>query len=161
MSELAGRMCRCQGNRTTAYRKTAPKRGQRIARGGAGMRSVVGGGPVVDAEELARVQTQIEENARSLADLRAPAKVVDFELKETCDVLLYPSAHLYVESRCIRIDLLNVVQGKGQQSGREIEFHSARIPGNQPEIVRSRWCACPRVDLQPGGLRIDAAMRGL
>jgi hypothetical protein len=154
----------------------AASRAQRLARGrelmqervalmqrrGTGISSVVGGGDAaVDAEELARVQTQIAQNAESLAALRVPTDVIELELKNICGVLNRPSEHVYIKSRKIRIDMMNVVQQDNAKGGNEIEFHFARVPGVTPQMRAFALVRFPRSDLPPGGLRIDAAMRAL
>ena len=132
-----------------------------LERQGVGMRSVVGGESVAEAEELEGLQTQMEENARNLRDLREPTKTFDLELAGICDVMSTPAAHLYVSSKRIRIDLMNVVRDKDGPGCHEIEFHFARIPGDPPRIRAFVLVCFPRVELPPGGLQIDAVMRGL
>lgn len=130
-----------------------------LHRQGTGIRSVVGGGAT--SEELAHVQTQIAENAESLAALRVPTDTIELDLKGICEVLIKPSEHVYIKSRHIRIDLMNVIQKPEVQGAREIEFHFARIPGPKPETRAFALVRFSRSDLPPGGLNIDAAMRAL
>ncbi|MFP3570046.1 hypothetical protein SB772_39020, partial [Paraburkholderia sp. SIMBA_030] len=132
-----------------------------LQRQGTGIRSVVGGGAAVESKELARVQAQIAENADSLAALRVPTEVVELDFKGICDVLNKPSEHVYIKSRHIRIDMMNVIQEGNAQRGSEIEFHFARIPGPRPETRAFALVRFSRSDLPPGGLNIDAAMRAL
>jgi hypothetical protein len=114
---------------------------------------VVGGGSVVEAEELSRGQAEIEENPRNLDALNSPTETIALELKGICDVLSAPASHLFVKNRRIRIDQMNVIQDAGGQFSNEIELHFAHIPGDPPRFSRT--------ELPPGGLRLDAARRGL
>jgi hypothetical protein len=128
---------------------------------GTGMRSVVGGESADEAGQLEHVQKQLEENARNLGEIRMPGKTYDLQLKGICDVLANPAVHLYVGSKRVRIDLMNVVRDKEGSGCHEIEFHFARIPGDPPRTRAFALVCFPRTELMPGGLRIDAAMRGL
>ncbi|SOE86950.1 hypothetical protein SAMN05446935_7482 [Burkholderia sp. YR290] len=132
-----------------------------LQRQGTGVRSVVGGGPVVESEELARVHAQMQENARKLADLRVPTEAIELELERVCEVLSDPSAHIYLRKKRLRIDLMNVVQDHGSQAAHEIEFNLARIPLNPPQMRAFALVRFPRAELLPAGLNIDAAMRAL
>jgi hypothetical protein len=135
---------------------------QRVAlleRQGTGMRGVVAA--PVEADDLARLEAQMEQNAQELARLRMPGKLGELELACLCKVLSKPSEHIYVQSRRMRIDMMNVVQPDRTTAAREIEFQLARIPGN-PAVVRAfTLVTFPRRELLPGGLRIDAAMRAI
>ncbi|WP_321788361.1 hypothetical protein [Paraburkholderia sp. J94] len=132
-----------------------------LERQGTGVRSVLGERPDDDADELARLQIQIDENARSLASLRVPTEAIEFELDRVCHVCAHPADALYIEARRIRLDLLNVVREDETQASREIEFRVARIPGDPPRTRAFTLVRYPRSELLPGGLHIDAAMRAL
>jgi hypothetical protein len=132
-----------------------------LQRRGTGIRSVVGGGAAVEPEELARVRAQIAENADSLAALRVPTDIVELEFERICDVLNKPSEYIYIKSRHIRIDMMNVIQEGNAQRGNEVEFHIARIPGPTPEMRAFALIRFRRSDLPPRGLNIDAVMRAL
>jgi hypothetical protein len=128
---------------------------------GVGLRAVVGAPSATDAEELARIQAEIETNSRALASLRVPGQSAELELEYVCSVLSKPSDHLYVHSRQVILDSMNVVQPEGSQAGKEIEFHYARIPGN-PAVVRTFILVrFSRRELLAGGLHIDAATRAI
>ncbi len=132
-----------------------------LEREGAGVRSMVGGGSIVGSEELNRVRAQIEENNNNLAALRAPDKVIDFELERVCEVLSEPGKHLYLAKKRLYIDLMNVVRDDSAQGGHEIEFHLVRIPGDPPEVRAFALVRFSRLELLPGGLNVDEAMRYL
>jgi hypothetical protein len=128
---------------------------------GAGVSSMVGHEPQDNAEELARVQARIEENANDLAALRVPTNLIELEFERVCEVLSEPSTHLYVTKKRVRIDLMNVVQETVTQAGHEIEFDIARLPGNPPQMRAFALVRYRRDGLLPDGLHIDAAMRAL
>jgi hypothetical protein len=128
---------------------------------GAGVSSMLEDAPESNADELARVQARIEANARDLAALRVPTELIELEFERVCEVLSHPSVHLYVTTRRVRIDLMNVVQEKAAQGGHEIEFDLARVPGKPPRMRAFALVRCRREELLPPGLHIDAAMRAL
>ena len=132
-----------------------------LEREGVGMRAVVGGSPDVDPEELGALQVQIEENARNLAALSVPTEVLELELERVCDVFSNPADHIYIERRCLRLDLMNVLTKEDTQASREIEFPLARIPGDPPRMRTFALVRFPRAELLPAGLNIDAAMRAI
>jgi len=145
---------------------------QRVAlleRQGTGLRAVVGApfstdsgtDSGTDLAELDRLQEQIDEHTKTLATLRVPGTQAELELECVCNVLSKPSDHLYVQSKRVRLDMMNVIQPGGGETDREIEFHFARIPGN-PAIVRAFVLVrFPRRELLPRGLHIDAATRAI
>ncbi|CAB3808757.1 hypothetical protein LMG28614_06874 [Paraburkholderia ultramafica] len=132
-----------------------------LQRKGAGVRSMVGGGAVVESEELNRVHAQIEENNRNLAALRAPTKAIDLELERVCEVLSEPAMHLYLTKKRLCIDLMNVVHEDSAQAGHEIEFHLVRIPADPPQVRAFALVRFSRLELLPGGLDVDEAIRYL
>jgi hypothetical protein len=132
-----------------------------LERRGVGMRSVVGESPGSDPDELVQLDNQIEENARSLAALRVPTEMIELELNRVCDVFSSPADHISVETRCLRLDLMNVVRNDETQASREIEFRLARIPGDPPRMRAFALVRIPRAELLPAGLHIDAATRAI
>ncbi|WP_368701317.1 hypothetical protein [Paraburkholderia sp. BR10937] len=54
--------------------------------------------------------------------LRVPTEVIELRLDRVCDVFSNPADHIYVEQRCLRLDLLNVVRNDDTEASREIEF---------------------------------------
>lgn len=132
-----------------------------LERKGTGVRSMVGGAPLVGSEELNRVCAQIEENNSNLAALRAPDKVIDFEFERVCEVLFEPGKYLYLAKKRLCLDLMNVVREDSAQAGHEIEFHLVRIPGDPPEVRSFALVRFGRLELLPGGLNVDEAMRHL
>jgi hypothetical protein len=114
---------------------------------GAGVRSMVGAGALAGAEELSRIQVAIDENARTLAALRAPTEVIELDV--------------YLTKKRLRIDLMNVVQPGSAESGHEIEFSLARIPGHPPQTRAFTLVRIARTELLPPELHIDAVMLAL
>jgi hypothetical protein len=131
-----------------------------LHRGGTGLASVAGG-VTVEASELAHVQTQIAQNAESLAALRVPTDIIEHELEGVCEVFRKPADYVYIKNRHIRIDMMNVVQEGETKGGSDIEFHFVRVPGVTPQMRAFALVRFRRSDLPPGGLQIDAAMRAL
>ena len=132
-----------------------------LERQGGGMRAVVGAPLITESAELARLGMQMEENSHALAKLRVPGQLGELELECVCNVFSTPSDHLYVQSRRVRLDMMNIMRPDGGDAGHEIEFHVARIPGN-PAVVRAFVLVrFPRGQLLPAGLNIDAALRAI
>ena len=125
---------------------------------GAGMRAVLGGGQV-EAGELARLQSQIEENAHTLTGLGSSTQALARDLELICDVLAKPQAHFNVSTRRLRLDRMNVVLEEGGTSGAtEFEFQVARVPGITPPEMRAfAIVRFARSDLPAAGLRFDEA----
>ncbi|MFC4704938.1 MULTISPECIES: hypothetical protein [Paraburkholderia] len=126
---------------------------------GTGIRSLVGDAPDTTADELKRLQAQIEENSRELAALRVPTGAIELELERVCEVFSTPAEHIYVENRSVRLDLMNVVRNDETQASRLMEFRLARIPGDPPRMRAFALVRFPRAELLPAGLHIDAATR--
>ncbi|MEX3980511.1 hypothetical protein AB4Y45_16210 [Paraburkholderia sp. EG287A] len=155
--------------RMAADRRALVKKGRELLearvtlleRGGVGMRSVVGDNHDAGSGELAQLENEIEENARNLAALRVPTEVIELQLDRVCDVFSNPADHIYVEERCLRLDLLNVVRNDDTEASREIEFGVARIPGDPPRMRAFTLVHYPRAELLPAGLHIDAATRAI
>ncbi|NLP63765.1 hypothetical protein [Paraburkholderia sacchari] len=124
---------------------------------GTGIRFLVGDAPDTAADELKRLQAQIEENACDLAALRVPTEAIELELERVCEVFSKPAEHIYVENRSVRLDLMNVVRNDETQASRVMEFRLARIPGDPPRMRAFALVRFPRAELLPAGLHIDAA----
>ena len=132
---------------------------QMLERRGAGMRGALGG-ETAGKDELARLQSQIEENTRNLGDLGGGAQMFDFELEHISKVLAEPAQHFYVSKRKLRIDRMNVVvEDGGAQPSTELEFPVARVPGTVPAEMRAfALMRFPRTELLPAArLFADAA----
>ncbi|HXZ97622.1 MAG TPA: hypothetical protein VEG37_11340 [Burkholderiales bacterium] len=124
---------------------------------GVGMRAVLGA-EVAGATELARLQSQIDENGRNLTSLGSATESLDRELELICEVLAQPREHFKVSSRWLRLDRMNVVLEEGAPGGTDLEFPIAHIPATSPPEVRTFMLTrFARVDLPAAGLRFDEA----
>ena len=135
---------------------------QLLERQGTGMRGAVGG-EAVEQGELARLQSQIEENTRNLGDLGNPAELLDRQLEHICTVLGEPASHLVVSSKRLRLDSMNVVIENGSsQAGTEYEFLQLRVPGTTPPQLRAfAFVRIARADLLSAGRLVDDAQKKL
>jgi len=133
---------------------------QMLERKGAGMGGALGGA-AMGAADLARLQSQLEENTGKLASSGGGAKMLDHELDHIRSVLAEPAQHLYISSRRLRIDRMNVVIEAGSaQAGTELEFLVARIPGTTPPKMRAfTLVRFPRAELLPRERLLDDAAR--
>jgi len=135
---------------------------QMLERKGAGMRGALGG-ESVGQEESARLQSQIEANARQLDELGGGTQVLDHELENIRAVLAEPAQHLYVSGKRLRIDSMNVViEDDRAQAGTELKFLVARVPGTVPALMRAfSLVHFPRAELLSTKHRFDDAARQL
>lgn len=133
---------------------------QMLGRKGAGMRGAMGG-EAVGQEESSRLQSQIEENSRQLGDMGGGAQALDHELENIRAVLADPAQHLFVSSKRLRIDRMNVViEDDKARAGTELEFLVARIPGTVPALMRAfTLVRFPRAELLSAKHRFDDAAR--
>jgi len=123
---------------------------QMLERKGTGMRGALGG-EAVGQDELARLQSQLEENTVKLGAGGGGARVLERELDLIAGVLAEPAPQLFVSRRRLRMDKLNVVwEGDGPSAGAEFEFVVGRIPAITPPEIRSfALVRFPRAELLP------------
>ena len=146
-----------QSNRTELEQERAvlKARLQMLERKGTGMRGL--GGEAVAQADLARLQSQLEENTAKLGGIGGSAQALDRELEQICAVLRAPAEHLFVTSKRLRIDKLNVVV---EQGGTEFEFLLGQVPGNVPPELRAFTLArFPRAELLPQDRLMQDAAR--
>ena len=104
---------------------------------GAGIRGALGG-EAAGAAKLAELRSQMMENSRELASLGVGAELLDRQLEHIRSVLAEPARHLYVSSRRLRLDGMNVlIEDPAAQAGVELEFLVARLPGTVPALERA------------------------
>jgi hypothetical protein len=133
---------------------------QLLERQGVGMRAMLGGDAEEDSGQLARLQEQIGENERNLEALGIVTEALDRDLDSLCAVLANPSPHLYVESKCMRLDRMNVVLEEGStQTGEDVTFQIARLPMTPPQRRAFALIRFARGDLQPAVNMLDEAAR--
>lgn len=127
---------------------------------GTGMRSVLGSDVMIESEEFARLQVQIEENERNLNGLGIRSEALERELDRLCEVLADPRPHIYVENKQFRLDKMNVVLPEnGTPTGEEFTFQLARIPTMPPQMRAFALVRFARSQLLPAINPIDEAMR--
>ncbi|MBC8746275.1 MULTISPECIES: hypothetical protein [Paraburkholderia] len=106
-----------------------------LERQGAGVRSLLGSDAPSNFAEVARLQVQIEENDRALAQLGLKTEALERHLDLVCGVLAAPDAHFYVLKSTFRLDRMNVVVAEGDtRPAHEIEFRLARLPASANAI---------------------------
>jgi hypothetical protein len=143
--EGLGRVVADQSNRTELEQERAflKARLQMLERKGTGVRGL--GSEAVGQADLARLQSQLEENSAKLGGAGGSAQALNRELEQICAVLAAPAEHLYVSSKRLRIDKLNVVV---EQGATEFEFLLGKVPGITPPEMRAFTLArFPRAEL--------------
>lgn len=129
-----------------------------LERQGAGMRAALGG-EAVGQSELARLQSQLEENSQGLRSLGEGSQLLESELERLREVLADPGQYFYVTSKRLRLDGMNVVLEDNAQGGTEFEFLVARVPGDTPQMRAFALVRFPRAGLLPAGRLGDEAAR--
>ncbi|GAB6851857.1 hypothetical protein [Paraburkholderia kururiensis] len=123
---------------------------QLLERGGVGMRQVMGSGTAPDLAERAKIQSLMDENERSLADLGLQTDALQRELQLICDVLADPASHLDVTRKRLRLNAMNVVlEDNDPAKGEEIEFRLARLPADPGTWRAFALVRFSRADLLP------------
>jgi hypothetical protein len=128
-----------QSNRTELEQQRAVLRSRlrMLERKGTGMRGALGY-ESLGQDELARLQSQLDENAAKLGGAGGGVQALDHELEQIRSVLAESAQHLYLTSRRLRIDKMNVVIEDGSsQAGAEYEFQVAKVPGTNPPLTRA------------------------
>jgi hypothetical protein len=133
---------------------------QLLGRQGAGMSGMLGSdGPEQD-DDLARLQTEVEDNERNLQDLGLKSDALERALECVREVFAEPERHIFVSSKRVRLDRMNVVlEQSGAQAGDDIEFHFARIPTAPPRTRAFALVRFARADLLPAKSMLDEAQR--
>ena len=133
---------------------------QLLERQGRGIRGLIGGDVAAGLAELARLETQVEENGRNLAALGLREDALDRALEHVRAVFAQPARHLTVATRRLRLDRMNVVQepdGSGTQAGEELEFRIARLPTVPPRVRAFSLVRFARASLLPEKSVFDEA----
>jgi hypothetical protein len=133
---------------------------QLLERQGAGIRAVLGSDATAESGELARLETLIEENERNLESLGLQEDALDRALDRVREMFAEPGQHIYVSTKRLRLDRMNVVQEKNStQAGEEFEFHIARIPATPPRMRAFSLVRFARADMLPAKSMLDEAAR--
>jgi hypothetical protein len=131
---------------------------QLLERQGTGIRAVLGSEATADSGELARLETQVEENERNLADLGLREDALDRELDHLRAVFAQPGRHLYLSTRRLRLDRMNVVLDQNStQVGDDFEFQVARLPTTPPRVRAFSLVRFARADLLPEKSKFEEA----
>ena len=130
-----------------------------LERQGAGLHAMLGSEAAPGSAELARLQEQIDENARNLAGLGLREHALDRELEHVRAMFAEPARHLFVTTKRLRLDRMNVVIEGAAQEGEQFEFHVARVPGTPPRSRAFAPIRFARADLLPATSMLDEAGR--
>jgi hypothetical protein len=123
---------------------------QLLQRQGAGMHAVVSGTAPVELADLARLQRQIEENGRHLAELGFKTEAIERQFDTVLRIYADPAAQTYVTLRQLRLDKMNVVvDAAATQPAADIELRIARIPASPSEMRAFAIVRFRRADLPP------------
>lgn len=130
---------------------------------GTGVRGMLGDGDAAKSEkteEKARLEAEIEENARDIEGLGLPSDAFDRELELMCDMFSHPDQHVYLWKKNVKLDSNNVViEGSGTQVGTEVEFNFAHVPYVPPRTRAFALIRFSRRDLLPAKSMLDEASR--
>jgi hypothetical protein len=133
---------------------------QLLERQGTGIRAVLGSDATAESGELARLQAQIEENERNLASLGLRDAALERALERVREVFAEPAKHIYLSTRRLRLDRMNVVlDDHSTQDGEQFEFDIARIPSTPPRTRAFALVRFARADLLPAKSMLDEAAR--
>jgi hypothetical protein len=133
---------------------------QLLERQGVGVRGVLGDEPPAGLEELARLRGQIDDNEHSLEHLGIRSESLERELGHLCDVLANPGAHIYVESRRLRLNRMNVVLPEtSSEAATDIVFQIGRLPTNPPRMRAFTLVSFRRAELLPASSLSERAAR--
>ena len=123
------------------------------------MRATVGVEEGAGPAEQARLASQLDENSRELRGLGGGAQLLDSELERLREILAEPARHLYVTTKAMRLDRMNIVAENPAQDGMPFEFHVARIPGDPPQDRAFALVRFARADLLPADQAMEEAAR--
>jgi hypothetical protein len=133
---------------------------QLLERQGVGIRGMVGSAAIAKPDELAQLQTEMEENERNLASLGIQTDALDRELETVRGVFAQPERHIFLSSRRVTLDRSNVVlEAASAHAGTELEFHFARIPTTPPRTRAFSLVRLARADMLPAKSMLDEAAR--
>jgi hypothetical protein len=121
-----------------------------LERQGTGVRSLMGGDASRSFAEVARLQAQIDENDRALANLGLKTEALERALEMVCNVLSSPEQHVYVQQKTFLLDRMNVVVKDGDtRPAREVEFQMVHLPASPHAMRAFSMVRFKRGDLLP------------
>jgi hypothetical protein len=118
-----------QSRREILERENALLRSRRrlLASQGAGLASLSGAAAQEGA--LARLRQELAVNEENLRSIAAGPEALDYQLEKLQEVLSHPGEHLFVSSRRVRLDRMNVVvSAESPLQGEALDLQIARIP---------------------------------
>ncbi|MFC0397395.1 hypothetical protein [Paraburkholderia rhizosphaerae] len=122
---------------------------QLLQRQGAGMHAVIGAAPL-ELAEVARLQREIEDNERNLAELGFKTEAIERQFDLVQRIYADPAVHTYVTVKQLRLDQMNVVvDAKSTRPAADIELRIARIPAYPSEMRAFAIVRFKRADLPP------------
>ncbi|MEJ8857300.1 hypothetical protein WKW79_22180 [Variovorax robiniae] len=129
-----------------------------LERQGAGMRSMAGGGSRADPGELARLQTEMDENSQELRSLGSLSEIVDRHLEIFCQVFSDPENRIHVQARQIRLNRMNVMVTDGNPEDTHVlDLQIARVPGDPPRERAFAIVRVARTDMPAASHLLDQA----
>lgn len=121
-----------------------------LERQGTGVRSLLGSDASNSFAEVARLQAQIDENDRALANLGLKTESLERALEAVCGVLASAEKHVYVQARKFLLDRMNVVVNDGDaRAAQEVEIRIAHLPATPNAIRAFSLVRFKRGDLLP------------
>jgi hypothetical protein len=131
-----------------------------LERKGVGLGALVGDIDAAGADELARLQEAIGENEGAIERLGLRSEALDRELAEVCAVLADPAAHLFVQTRRLVLNKMNVVLPPGSlDAGDEVVFQVAQVPTVPPQTRAFTLVRFARANLGSSTNLLDEATR--
>jgi hypothetical protein len=125
---------------------------------GAGIRAVLGSEASLEAGEQAQLAAQLADNEQQMAGLGMREDALDRELEHVRAVFAEPARHLYVETRRLRLDRMNVILDQhSTQAGDDFEFRVARLPTTPPRMRAFTLIRFARADLLPEKNKFEEA----
>src|SRR5205823_1961244 len=119
-------------------------------RQGTDIRALLGSDATGDLGELARLETEVEQNERDLAGLGLREDALDRALEHVRTVFAQPGRHLYVSTRRVRLDRMNVVLDQHSKlAADDFTFRIARLPTTPPRVRAFSLIRVARADMLP------------
>lgn len=133
---------------------------QLLERKGTGIRGMLDSADDAKSDELAQLQTEMEENEQNLASLGLQTEALDRDLETVRCVLAQPERHISLSSRRVRLDRSNIVLETGStQEGAELDLRFARIPTTPSRTRAFSLVRFARANLLPAKSMLDEAAR--
>lgn len=140
-----------------------------LERRGCGMRSAVSKRAEDDAEQdavdplaVAKLRTELEDNAQQLAALGGRTDALKRDLEDICDVLTSPAQYMPISEKHWRLDAMNVVQpADAQQACFDLSLTVAHFAADPSQLRAFTLVRFPRRELRSSTSLLDEAAKGL